>query len=63
MTDPFKPSQEKQAYKEALDKIDHQIDVMRNIAQDPRASLKTRTSLDDLNWEREKIMEKLKSLS
>jgi len=57
--DTFKGSGATQSIKSAIDKIDHQIHTIRNIAMDPRASLKTKRIVEDLKWEREKLVQKL----
>ena len=57
--DTFKGSPTTQSIKSAIDKIDQQIHTIRNIAMDPRASLKTKKIVEDLKWEREKLVQKL----
>jgi len=57
--DVFKGSSTEQSIRSAIDKIDHQIQTIRNLAMDPRASLKTKRIVEDLKWEREKLVQKL----
>jgi len=59
----FDGSKEKQILISALEHIDESISRLRNISRDGRSSLKIRISLEDLEWEREKLMDKISKLN
>ena len=59
----FSGSNEAQALKVSLEKLEEHISHIRNVSKDPRASLKVKISLEDLEWEREKLVEKIDNLS
>ena len=62
MKDIFKGSHTKQAMVDAIEKIEHHINLIRNASSDSRASLKIKRTIEDLEWEREKLLEKLKGV-
>jgi len=58
----FDGSKEKQILIEALGRINDSINRLRNISQDSRTSLRVKISLEDLEWEKTKLKDKIDNL-
>ena len=58
----FDLNSEALSIKHAIEIIDRQIDTFKTIANDARASLKIKHTMEDLRWEREELQEKFKQV-